>query len=146
MRASELGEEVVFVAAPAGRLATDPATTVLTMPWRRIWARPFSPVHIKGERAGSGDLMISWTRRARLGGEAWFGEPPLGEESEAWTVDILDAGSPVRSFSVSGAAVTYTAAAQTADFGGVTSPITVRIAQISASFGAGHARESVIWV
>jgi hypothetical protein len=146
MLASEREEEIVFVAVPAGRLPTDAAATTLSAPWRRIWARPFSPAHVHGARDASGDVTISWVRRARLGGDGWAGEPPLGEDSEAWLVDILDGGEPVRSFSVSSPSVTYTTAQQTADFGGFASPITVRIAQISASFGAGQARESVIWV
>jgi hypothetical protein len=142
-----LNADVTFIATPAGRTASDPAATTLTTPWSRIWARSFSPCHVRGLREASGDLVISWTRRARVGGDAWEGgEPLLSEESEAYQVEIIDSGAPIRTISVSSPAAAYTAAQQTTDFGGVTSPLTVRIAQVSARFGVGTRRESIIWV
>jgi hypothetical protein len=61
--------------------------------------RPWSPVHVRGTRDGSGNLTIAWRRRTRIGGHlAWRRpdvEPPLGEASEAYEVEIIDGSGEV---------------------------------------------------
>jgi hypothetical protein len=106
--------------------------------------RPLSPVHIRGSRA-SGDLTIRWVRRTRVGGDTWEGpEVPLGEEREAYEIDILDGTTVKRTLSVTSPTVLYSAADQTTDFGAPQPSLTVRIAQLSASRGRGQARTAVI--
>ena len=110
--------------------------------------KPFAVVDVTGERDG-GDLIISWVRRGRIGQElAGSGvEIPLSEESEAYEVDIIAAGSPevVRTLTTSVQTVTYTAAQQSADFGSPTPmDITVRIYQLSASVGRGYPSEATL--
>lgn len=56
--------------------------------------RPLAPVSIRATRDGSNNLIISWVRRTRIGGE-WLdltGEVPLGETSEAYEVETRNAG------------------------------------------------------
>ena len=45
--------------------------------------KPLSPVHIRGRRSG-GDLVITWIRRTRLGGDGWLAtEVPLAKTPNA---------------------------------------------------------------
>lgn len=102
---------------------------------------PLSPVNGAGDRDGTGDVLIRWTRRSRLQ-QPGLGNGPvaLGEQSEAYEVDILDdAGTAVlRTVAVTDPEYLYTAAQQTAD--GVTpgSARPVRIFQMSDIRGRGR--------
>jgi hypothetical protein len=107
--------------------------------------RPFSPVHVRGIRNGSGDLAITWVRRTRINGDAWTaGDVPLGEESESYAIDILDAGDVVRTLTSASPSIIYTAADQIADFGTPQSACTVRVHQLAAGYGRGTPREAVV--
>lgn len=104
--------------------------------------RPYAPAHIAGTRDGSNNLTITWVRRTRLGGE-WLdltGDVPLGEASQAYEVEIRNAGDTATLRTITGLATptaSYTAAQQTAD--GLTpgNPVVVRVFQISATVGRG---------
>lgn len=112
-----------------------------------LWARPFSPAHLRARRQSGGDVALQWIRRARLGGDAWLtGEPPLGEDAERYRVEILDGASVKRVIEVNAPAATYPAASQISDFGAMPSSLHVRLAQWSARYGYGQARESVLWL
>lgn len=109
--------------------------------------KPYAPSHIEGARDGSDNLTITWLRRSRIGGE-WT-EPeavPLGEETEAYSVDVLDgSGAVLRTIAgLTAAEATYSAAEATAD--GLTpgDAVTVRVYQISATVGRGYAGEATI--
>ena len=101
--------------------------------------RCLAPVRIAAIRdPGSDDVTIGWTRQTRIGGDAW--EPvdvPLGEAAEAYRVEILDGMAVVRSVDVNARALTYAAVDQVADFGALPEAISLRVAQISATEGAG---------
>jgi hypothetical protein len=106
--------------------------------------RPLSPVHVRGERSG-GDLVITWIRRTRVGGDSWDAvEVPLGEESERYEVDILDGSTVKRTLSATTPIVTYTAADQTADFGSVQPAISLRVCQLSTVAGRGTPRPATL--
>ncbi|HSH41351.1 MAG TPA: phage tail protein, partial [Arenicellales bacterium] len=102
--------------------------------------KPLSPVHVDGTRDGANDLTITWIRRTRLRVPGLgYGPVPLGEETEAYEIDIL-AGSPatvVRTISATSPSAVYTAAQQTAD--GLTpgDPVSVAVYQISGTRGRG---------
>lgn len=103
--------------------------------------RPLSPVHPSGSRDGSNNLTITWVRRTRLYGPSLGGGPvPLGEESEAYEIDILiGSGTPARTITAASETATYTAAEQSAD--GITpgDPVMLEIYQMSAIRGRGRA-------
>lgn len=109
---------------------------------RGVSLMPYAPVHVRGERDGGGNLTITWTRRTR-GGGAWldYADVPLNEAAEAYAVEIMDGGGAVvRSITgLSAPLAEYSAAQQTADFGAPAYPIGVRVYQISATIGRGHA-------
>ena len=109
-----------------------------------IGRRPFSPVHVRGEQNG-GDVEISWVRRTRSGGDNWeLEDVPLGEETEAYEVDILSSGTVTRTLSSAVTSVTYTSANQFADFGSVQREISCVVYQLSRTWGRGVGREAVL--
>jgi hypothetical protein len=64
-------------------------------------------------------------------------EVPLGEEREAYEVDILSGSGVLRTIEASAPGVLYAAADELADFGAPQPSLTVRIAQLSAAVGRG---------
>jgi hypothetical protein len=110
---------------------------------------PFSPIDARGERDLYGNLTISWKRRGRIGQELRSGvEVPLSEATEAYEIDVLDAGSPqtvLRTLTSSIEEVEYTIADQVADFGSpLPLAVTVRIYQLSATVGRGYPLEAEV--
>lgn len=125
---------------PIGNLAYKTDTRI----FRGIGRRPLSPSHVRGRRT-AGDLAISWKRRTRIGGDSWEPrEVPLAEDSEAYEIDVLQGTIVRRTLSASGPSAIYTASQQTADFGAPQSAVSVRIFQISQSFGRGTPRAATL--
>jgi hypothetical protein len=136
--AHEWNEALEFLAPPAGALSSDAraATAMLTLP--HAAARPWAPAHLKAKRIPGGDVLVSWIRCSRTGGDAWGpGEPPLGEPAESYQLDIFDGATLKRRVACSTSGFTYTAAMQTADFGSLPSLLRFQVAQIAASGAIG---------
>lgn len=144
LAAYERGATLTVVAPPSGLSMMDAHAALRAALFADIWARPFAPVHVRGKRGVSGDVAITWVRCGRLGGDAWQGEVPLGDDSEAYRIDILSGGVPVRSWDTATPAATYAAAHQIADFGAPPAILTVRVAQMSQRHGAGRGRDSIL--
>ncbi len=112
--------------------------------------RPYAPAQLRGIREpGSGDWALSWIRRTRTGGDSWEQEDvPLGEESELYDVEILDApgGSVLRTASgLSAPVFDYAAAEQVADFGSTQASLDLRVFQRSATYGRGAPAEAAVY-
>ncbi|MFV0296830.1 MAG: phage tail protein, partial [Hyphomicrobiaceae bacterium] len=106
--------------------------------------RPLSPVHVRGSRT-NGDLVVTWLRRTRIGGDNWLPpEVPLGEDAEAYEIDILSGTTVVRTLTANTPSITYTAAQQIEDFGAPQPSLTVRIVQMSFTIGRGIARSATL--
>jgi hypothetical protein len=110
--------------------------------------KPYAPTQVEGSRDGSNNLTITWVRSSRLD-NGWdnYQDVPLGEDSEAYEVDIIDddsAETVLRTIEVTSETASYTAAQQTAD--GLTpgDDVTVRVYQISETVGRGYGREATI--
>lgn len=107
-----------------------------------VSAKPNSPVAIGGAKdPATGDIAIFWTRRVRKD-QDWRsgGGQALDEPTEAYTLGIYDEGfgELKRTITVSpDTSYTYTAAMQTADFGGSTDVVGARIALVSSRVGDG---------
>jgi hypothetical protein len=145
--AHENGAPLVWAAAAEPLAPTDPAATAMVRTWSRAWSRPFAPVHVRGRRLASGDVALSWVRRTRAGGDDWGGaDVPLAETAEAYLVEIMDGADIIRAIETVNPATTYATAAQIADFGSLPPSISVRIAQLSSTYGAGIRAESTIWL
>jgi len=108
--------------------------------------KPFSPVSISGERDISGNLIINWIRRTRLGGN-WQDniDVPLNEVSEVYEVDVMDGSNVVRTFNnLDMPTATYTASQQIADFGSLQSNVALNIYQLSGVIGRGYPGIAVV--
>lgn len=133
-----IGAPVLFRAVSYGLHAGDQAVHGFTNSARAL--RPFRPAHVRGVRdPASGDWMLSWTRRTRLGG-AWLdgADATLGEEGERYEVDVTAGGSVRRTLAAAVPSVTYTATQQAADFGALQEHLDLRIHQLSALIGRGN--------
>lgn len=106
--------------------------------------KPYAPVHVSGERDGSGNLTIRWVRRTRVGG-AWRDgvDVPLSEDTERYEIDILDGDEAVRTLVASSPEVNCLAAQQVSDFGAEQSSVNVVIYQISSGIGRGYGAAGV---
>ena len=99
--------------------------------------RPYAPVRAKAQR-GTDGVRISFLRRTRRHGDNWEGlEVPLGEDSEAYVVDVLSGTQVKRSLSSNAPLVFYSSQQELADFGAVQNVLSLRIAQVSAAVGRG---------
>jgi hypothetical protein len=129
----------------SGRNHDDPIAVALTVTPGDTALKPLAPVHVAAVPAGDG-VHISWIRRTRIDGGGWGVEVPLGEESEAYALDILSGGSVVRSITCAVPQALYAAAYELTDFGAVQTSLHVRIAQISATVGRGYAADVTLAV
>ncbi len=96
---------------------------------------PFAPAQARMHRLANGDLAIRWVRRDRsLSADSWvLADAPMSEASEVYELEILNAGTVVRTVAgLTAPNLLYTAVDQTADFGGPVSSVDVRIYQIGA--------------
>ncbi len=143
---SRIGLDRYYKGVTLGRaIGTAPAQTFADTGVDR---KPFSPFDARVARDGSNNCTITWQRRSRLAvrttGPAGI-SVPLGEESEAYLVDVYDDGTYttlLRTISVSTPSASYTAAEQTTD--GLTpgDPLFLHITQVSAVVGRGYALEA----
>jgi hypothetical protein len=114
--AAGLGLSIEWTYAPVPQGPTgDQAGTV---PFANSGAglKPWSPVHVKGQRNPAGDLTVTWIRRTRYGG--WWldnADVPLNEENERYEVDILDGVIVVRTLAVTSPAATPPARRRSGD-------------------------------
>ena len=138
-----IGRELYYKAVSVGNSLGNTDEEAFTYTGRNL--KPFAPVHVTGERDASGNLTISWIRRSRIDAEWRDGVGiPLGEESEAYQVDILDSANVVRTIEMTSPTANYSTADQIADFGSLQNSITVRIYQMSAVVGRGYAASAML--
>jgi hypothetical protein len=106
--------------------------------------KPYSVVHVAVTRNGSNDIIITWIRRTRVGGQ-WVDiiDAPLSETSESYEVDVVDGfgGAIKRTLAVTAQTATYLIADQTTDFGGAKDPAFFEIYQMSSTVGRGFKTE-----
>ncbi|HVV63279.1 MAG TPA: glycoside hydrolase/phage tail family protein [Pseudolabrys sp.] len=127
----------------AGRDTADPSALALIATPQATAMRPLAPVHLAARRGDDG-VSLSWIRRARFDGDSWTGEVPLCETSEQYTVDILSGGTVVRTLNVTAPNALYAAADEISDFGAPQTALTFRVAQLSATVGAGFAATATV--
>ncbi|MEP4249093.1 baseplate multidomain protein megatron [Tateyamaria sp.] len=124
-----------FRIGPAQRGYDDPSYEEFSLAFDGNGLRPYRPVHMKAIE-DNGDLDVSWIRRTRLDGDEWeLVEVPLAEESESYTVRVLQHNQVVREVVVGAQAWTYSAAARTSD--GLVGLYDIAVAQNSARYGVG---------
>lgn len=119
---SELGTSVDFSATSIGSShTTDTALSI-----QGTILKPLSPCRCIGVKESNGDFTLRWIRRTRIAG-GWnnYGDVPLGEDSEAYELEILRPdGTVARTVTgLTAQSTTYTSAQQSTDF---TAPMWVR--------------------
>ncbi|WP_441227872.1 baseplate multidomain protein megatron [Tardiphaga sp. 20_F10_N6_6] len=126
-----------------GRSHDDASAVALTLTPDRSALLALAPVHVKAVRKPDG-IQISWIRRTRLDGDGWNAEVPLGEDGEAYRLEILSGSTVVRSIACTTSQALYAVADEVADFGAPQPSLHLRVAQLSGTVGAGHATEGII--
>jgi hypothetical protein len=126
----------------------DPSYVSVTRAFDGMGLKPLSPVHCRAERDGTGAIRLTWIRRTRIGGDNWAGlDVPLGEETEAYEVEIRDGETVKRRIAASATEAVYGTAEQTADFGGTDfTGLDVTVYQLSRAFGRGTGRSTHLHV
>jgi len=132
-------------AVTSGEQVGDANYTAFT--WAANILKPLSVVNVEGTRDGSSNLTITFSRRTRIGSDAWIpaGESgPLGEENERYEIDVMSGATVLRTIEVTSETASYSAANQTTDFGSPQASISLKIYQMSASVGRGFVREVTV--
>lgn len=109
---------------------------------RGMALKPFSPVDIAARYQTDGDILITWTRRDKLGRTLMDGvDIPNSEATLAFQVDVLSFDSEatvLRTLAVTDVQALYTAAQIMDDFGSsAPTELRVNIYQMSAVVGRG---------
>ncbi|XBQ17748.1 MAG: phage tail protein [Oceanicaulis sp.] len=133
----ERGETLTFAAVPPGQSLTSAAARVVQAVWTGAELRPLSPVHLNAAAEGAA-IRLSWIRRGRIGADGWGAAIPLGEEREAYRVELIDDAGAVRASHETDAA-TFLIADPAAVFPEGVTAASFRVAQIGAVYGAGAA-------
>ncbi|MBN9076943.1 MAG: host specificity protein [Rhizobiales bacterium 65-79] len=136
---SEIGLSLNWRVGPSGEDFSGPSFGRYTETGGLRALTPLSPVHLKAVAQVGGDIDISWIRRGRIDADSWLpAEIPLGEETEAYQVDIAPAeGDTVRSVTVSSPMWSYAAGAVAEDFPVPPEAVRVTVRQVSATVGPG---------
>lgn len=110
-----------------------------------VGVKPMSPFDVRASRNPSThDITLTWQRRTRLAVRTTgpLGVSiPLGEQTEAYSVDVFTDGTYVtvkRTLAATSASVAYTSAQQVSDFGSNQSTVYVKVYQLSAVIGRGY--------
>ncbi|WP_137045471.1 glycoside hydrolase/phage tail family protein [Pseudolabrys sp. FHR47] len=129
----------------AGRDTADAAALALDVTPQSTALKPLAPVHLRAARDAAG-VTLRWIRRTRTEGDSWSGEVPLGEDSEAYEIDIMSGSTVKRTLTAATPSLFYAAADEIADFGAAQTSLTVRIAQLSATVGRGFTAQATFRV
>lgn len=137
---SEVGTEMHFKGQTLGRDPTMAETTSFEFDAQTLM--PYAPIITATRDFSTDDWEIEGTRRTRVGGVILNGSLPLSENSESYSIDILDGDTVVRTIipTVNGDgtfSATYTAAEQVTDFGVEQTSIDLIAYQLSDAVGRG---------
>ncbi|HMO29743.1 glycoside hydrolase/phage tail family protein [Enterovirga sp.] len=140
----EIGQSWVYRVGPAARDPADPAYVVVEGTVSPYALAPLAPVRVRARRSAAG-IALSWVRRTRIDGDGWgMADVPLGEEIEAYEVEILSGADIVRMLATGEPALLYEAASEMADFGAPQSSLALRIYQLSRVVGRGRAADLIV--
>jgi hypothetical protein len=132
-----LGRTMQLRIVAADRSHDDPTAVALQVTPQTTALKPLAPVHLNAQRTGAG-VTVSWIRRKRGPMPAsWDVAVPLGEDGEAYELDVLSGATVVRTLHATTTNVLYAASDETADFGGPQSSLSVRAYQLSTAIGRG---------
>lgn len=103
---------------------------------------PLAPAHLRVVPGMDGDVGVSWVRRSRADAGNWSALEVANEFGiEHYQVTVRHDGEVVRDLQTDTPSWTYTAADRVVDLGDADAAFTVAVAQLSPTWGAGHASE-----
>jgi hypothetical protein len=106
--------------------------------------RPLRPAQLR-VRPAVGGVLITWIRQTRNGGDAWeFENVPLSEDVENYVLQVLSGATVLRSWTPSESQQLYTTVEIISDFGTPPATLSLKVAQVSAAFGAGTYLEGIV--
>ncbi|NVN87001.1 MAG: glycoside hydrolase/phage tail family protein [Rhodopseudomonas sp.] len=135
-----LGRNLQLRIVASGRSHDDPTAVELAVTPTATALKPLAPVHLAAARKPDG-VHISWIRRTRIDGDGWGVEVPLGEDVEAYTLEILSGAAVMRAIACATPAAIYANADELTDFGAPQTSLHIRVAQLSSTVGAGFPAE-----
>lgn len=140
----ERGVPLELIAVAAGFATGDDAATRREAPAVTADLTPLAPAHLTITRM-SDALRVDWIRQTRIGGDDWAApDVPLGEEGEAWQVELDGAGVVHQLDDVTSSGLILTDGELVTVFGALPDHLTVRVAQLSARVGAGRVAEAEV--
>ncbi|MGE3307024.1 MAG: glycoside hydrolase TIM-barrel-like domain-containing protein, partial [Rhizobiaceae bacterium] len=130
----ELGLTLNWRVAPTGRPFLPGRFFEETITGGMRARQTLSPVHLRAQRLGTGDLAVGWIRCGRIDADSWDGmDIPLGEEAEAYRIEVRTTGGVLRrDATVSSQLWTYAASAIAADFPVLPATVDLSVMQIGA--------------
>jgi len=143
---SSYGVTSTYKIGPSKRAYTDASYVDVTTTVTGKALMPYSPVSLTASRQSAG-VLISFLRHGRLDSDAW--EPvdiPLGEDSEAYSMDVYSGSAIVRTLSATTSQFLYASADELSDFGSPQSHLSLRIYQLSAAVGRGFPLIATVFV
>ncbi|MBA5776373.1 glycoside hydrolase/phage tail family protein [Stappia sp. F7233] len=143
-----IGLDLTYRFLAEGRALDDPSAVVASHAASGRGLSPLSPVHPRGRRLADGSVRFSWVRRTRRDGDGWIGlDVPLGEEAEAYELDLLaEDGTVAATLASDAPQAVLSVAEELAAFGGVQDVFRLRLAQLSRAVGRGQVAEAEIRV
>lgn len=137
--ASRIGLPEHWRATAASRDAADPLAADFDLTPSAQALLPYAPVDPTARRGPAG-VTIAFIRRGRRDADSWeLAEIPLGEEREAYRVDILAGAATCRALDAATPSALYAAADERADFGAAQTTLSLRVVQLGAAAGPGFA-------
>lgn len=123
----------------AARGLDDPNVVLRVEAFAGAGLRPYPVSHIRAWNGGAGSVVIDWKRRTRIDGDTWQTfEVPLGEETEAYVLRVIQSDEVQAEYSATLPQFTYTTAMRTADL--AAGPYRIEVAQVSVQYGPGPFR------
>ena len=143
---SRLGSQNVWRIGPADRDHADAAYVEFQSVATAKALTPYAPARVSARRGADG-VTFSIVRRGRRDADGWdLIEIPLGEDNEAYDLDLLRGGAVVRSLTSTQATIVYPVAFEVTDFGGPQNVFDIRAYQKSAAVGRGFALAAQVLV
>lgn len=140
LRNGEIGLPLNWRVGVSGRDFSDRYFSTVSATGGLRALEPLSPVHLKGDLLSGSDIAFEWVRRGRIDADSWLGtDIPLGEDSEAYVVEVVGDAGTVRSETISTSQWTYGSAERLADLGSLSAPFDITVAMVSTRIGAGSA-------